>query len=177
MSEPVKEDNQKTVVSFIVGLLIGGLLVWSFSGNVAEKPLDKTVEDSKEQTKTEETTTENKTEETKTPAVTTLAVGDATVSLGEQKAGLNVNLGNTTFPTKEGWIGVREYNDGKLIGLLGVARFSAEQGLIPKTIILQQPTIAGKTYAIVFYTESGDRKFNLADDVQVDKEFATFTAK
>lgn len=179
MSEQVKEDNQKTVVSFIVGLLIGGLLVWAFSGNANDKPVEKTKEDTKEQTKTEETKTEEtKTEETKAPApAATLPVGNAAVTLGEQSAGSKVALDSATFPTKEGWVGVRDYNDGQLGGLLGVARFSAEQGLVPTQIILQRATVAGKMYAIVFYTESGDRKFNLANDVQVDKEFATFTAK
>lgn len=61
--------------------------------------------------------------------------------------------------------------------ILGVARFSAEQGLNPTSIPLLTPTVAGREYAIVFYSESGDRKFNLAEDVQLAGEFATFTAK
>lgn len=178
MSEQVKEDNQKTVVSFIVGLLVGGLLVWAFSGDAGVKPVDKAKEDTKEQIKTTETMPEGtKDEETKTPLAVTLPVGTAAVTLGEQTAGSKVSLGTATFPTKEGWVGVRDYTDGKLGGLLGVARFSAEQGLVPKDIILQRATISGKMYAIVFYSESGDRKFNLANDVQAGDQFATFTAK
>ena len=37
MSEQ-KEETQKTVVSFVVGLLIGGLLVWAFSGTESTAP-------------------------------------------------------------------------------------------------------------------------------------------
>ena len=33
-----KQEGQKTIVSFIVGLLIGGLLVWAFSGPEASAP-------------------------------------------------------------------------------------------------------------------------------------------
>ncbi len=180
MAEQVKEDNQKTIVSFIVGLLIGGLLVWAFSGDANGKPTDKSKEDTKEESKDATKTEDTKTDDTKvtTPAAATLPVGDAAVSVGSQiGAGPSVAIDSATFPTKEGWVGVRDYSDGKLGGLLGVARFSAEQGLVPKEIPLMRATTAGKQYAIVFYSESGDRKFSLADDVQMPKEFATFTAK
>ena len=180
MAEQVKEDNQKTIVSFIVGLLIGGLLVWAFSGDADNKPTDKIKEDTKEQTKDDTKPTETKATETTTtaPTAATLPVGDAAVSVGSEiAAGMTVAIDSATFPTKEGWVGVRDFSDGKLGGILGVARFSAEQGLVPKEIYLLRSTVAGKQYAIVFYSESGDRKFNLAEDKQMDKEFATFTAK
>lgn len=35
MSRYNEDDGSKTMVSFIVGLLIGGLLVWAFSGPTA----------------------------------------------------------------------------------------------------------------------------------------------
>ena len=77
----------------------------------------------------------------------------------------------------EGWIGVRDYQAGQLGGLLGVSRFSEAQGLVPSGVALQRATVAGKEYAVVVYTESGDRQFNLADDKQIDSVFATFTAQ
>lgn len=182
MAEQLKEENQKTVVSFIVGLLIGGLLVWAFSGNGDEKPkADDTDKDAPIATSTTATTSTSikTTTDTKTttPPAASLPVGEGKVSVGEVASGNTVPLDSATFPTKEGWVGVREFTDGQLGGLLGVARYSEEQGLVPSQIILQRPTVAGKQYAIVFYSESGDRKFNLANDVQIDKEFATFTAK
>jgi len=174
MSEQVKEDNQKTVVSFVVGLLIGGLLVWAFSGNADSKPVDKIAEDIKTETPAVVTETEVADE---TPAVAKLPVGTGAAKVEDENAGRSVSLDSVTFPAKEGWVGVRNLSDGKLGMLLGVARFSEEQGLIPKDIQLMTPTVSGRDYAIVFYSESGDRKFNLANDVQLEGEFATFTAK
>ena len=99
MAELQKEESQKTVVSFIVGLLIGGLLVWAFSGTAGEtpKPAD-TTDDTK--TETPVTTNENKTDKTTSTestkpatAVATLPVGDAEVSGGGQvTAGKSVPL-------------------------------------------------------------------------------------
>ena len=178
MSEQLKEESQKTVVSFVVGLIVGGLLVWAFTGNTTDAPKNALTEDDKKEM------ADKKAEEAKTEDVSNteaevskLPVGDGAVSVGEAKSGNSVPLTDVTFPTKEGWVGVRNLNEGKLGMILGVARFSAEQGLVPKQIELVTPTVAGREYAIVFYSESGDRKFNLADDVQADKQYATFTAK
>lgn len=182
MAEQQKEDTQKTVVSFVVGLLIGGLLVWAFSGSPKDtaKPEVK-IDDAKTATTTEQKpTTVTETGDSKggdAPVIATLPTGDGAVTVGEQGTSKTVALTSATFPVKEGWVGVRDFDGGKLGGLLGVVRFSEAQGLVPTEIILQRGTVAGKEYAIVFYSENGDRKFNLADDVQIDKEFATFTAK
>ena len=185
-----KQESQKTVVSFIVGLLIGGLLVWAFSGPSADAPEDKKEGDKKEVTEekkdgNKEVTEETKTEESKsteevkkeTVVKASLPVGDGKVVVNTQKAGNSVKLESATYPVKEGWIGVRDNQDGKLGGILGVVRFSEEQGLVPTEIILQRPTVAGKEYAVVVYEESGDRKFNVADDKQIDKVFTTFKAE
>ncbi len=185
MAEQLKEESQKTVVSFIVGLLIGGLLVWAFSGkgDTTVKPADTTGEVKTEtstatptETKTDTKTTTSTTKPVAAP-VATLPVGDGKVAVGNVTAGMTVPIDSATFPTPEGWVGVRDYTDGNLGGILGVARFSAEQGLVPKEITLLRATVTGKQYAIVFYTENGDRKFNLAEDKQLNKEIATFTAK
>jgi hypothetical protein len=176
MSEQLKEESQKTVVSFVVGLLVGGLLVWAFTGNNTEAPKAHD-RDKKEMTgdKKEEAAKEEVNNEPKDTM--TVPVGEGAVSVEGDAAGMSVSLADVTFPAEEGWVGVRNYNEGKLGMILGVARFSAEQGLNPKEISLLTPTVAGREYAIVFYSESGDRKFNLAEDVQVAGEFAKFTAK
>ena len=177
MAEQLKEESQKTVVSFVVGLLVGGLLVWAFAGGPEEAPKDtKADADKKEQTTTKDAAVT--TDEKSTDEDTTVPVGDGSVAVdSEAKAGMSVALTEVTFPAKEGWVGVRNLNDGKLGMILGVARFSAEQGLNPKEIQLLTPTVAGREYAIVFYSESGDRKFNVANDVQIEGDYATFTAK
>lgn len=177
-----KQEGQKTIVSFIVGLLIGGLLVWAFSAPTdTSKDDNKDKDDKKEQVeeKDVEKSTENKDEAktTESKEVKALEVGEGKVSVGDITAGNNVALSSVTFPVSEGWIGVRDYMDGQLGGLLGVSRFSESQGLVPTEVALQRATAAGKTYAIVIYTESGDKQFSMANDVQLDTIFATFTAK
>jgi hypothetical protein len=107
----------------------------------------------------------------------TLSVGEGKINIGSQAAGTSISLSDVTYPVSEGWIGVREYQNDQLGGLLGVSRFSETQGLVPNGIALQRATIAGKEYAVVVYTENGDRKFNLAEDKQIDTIFATFTAQ
>lgn len=189
MSEQEKQESQKTVVAFVAGLLIGGLLVWVFGGAPEKKQTDDVVDI--ETTDLVEEGDEVDTEDETSPAedgqeasvisavseVAELPVGNAAVSVNDQAAGTSVSLEGATFPSDEGWIGVRDYVDGQLTGLLGVARYSKEQGLVPEEIVLQRATEAGKTYAVVFYSESGDRKFNLAEDVQVGGVMETFTAK
>ena len=193
-----KQEGQKTVVSFIVGLLIGGLLVWAFSGPAADTPNSKTDNDETEQVDDESTDEEEDDDEgsstnnsssnndnssssvvDETPVEKpVLQVGEGDIKLAsEQSVGTSIPLESATYPIKEGWIGVRTYENGQLGSLLGVVRFSEEQGLVPNNIILQYPTTAGKEYAVVIYSESGDRKFNLAEDVQIDNIFSTFEVK
>ena len=175
MSEQLKEESQKTVVSFVVGLLVGGLLVWAFTGNSSEAPKKEAGDTGTEMS--DEKKSDEAIKEAVEGELMAVPVGDGAVTVSEVGAGMTVSLADVTFPSKEGWVGVRNLNEGKLGMILGVARFSAEQGLNPKQIELLTPTVAGREYAIVFYSESGDRKFNLAEDVQVEGNFATFTAK
>jgi len=181
MTEVQKEEGQKTIVSFVVGLLIGGLLVWAFTGGEkAEAPATTETPDTEVATETESVTTEDR--EENTPVVTptpapTLPVGDGSVVIENQPASARIAMKSATYPISEGWIGVRDYVDGRLGSILGVVRFSEEQGLVPNDIILQRPTRQGNTYAVVIFSEDGDRRFNSAGDVQIDKIFATFTAQ
>lgn len=183
------QDGQKTVVAFIVGLIIGGLLVWVFTSSPAESPAtpndDATEESSDSNSDNEGDESANESSETNSngnggateqPAPE-MNVGDASVSVSDQPAGLTVALDAVTFPADEGWIGVRSFSNGNLSGLLGVVLFSKERGLVPENIVLQSPTVTGREYAIVFYSESGDGEFSLADDVQMGDVFATFTAQ
>jgi len=184
MSEPQavnKEESQKTVVSFVFGLLIGGLLVWAFMGGSADAPKEDKKDDPKETTATSSATTPK----VDTPAVTTtevktmaqLPVGDGKVTVADKEAGRSVAITETTFPIKEGWIGVREYTDGRLGYINGVIRFSDAGKIVPASIPLVTATVAGRQYAVVMFTEGGTKGFNGADDVQLDTIFSTFTAE
>lgn len=180
MTDTQKEEGKKTVVSFVVGLLIGGLLVWAFTGNPTEAP-QPDAEDTPNTIVEEETDqepAEASGEETQaTVAAPTMTVGEGAVMVNDQTASARITLESVTFPLAEGWIGVRDYSNETLGPILGVVRFSESQGLVPEAIQLQYATRPGREYAVVFFSEDGDRQFNLATDVQIDRVFATFTAR
>ena len=176
-----KQEGQKTLIAFIVGLLIGGLLVWAFSGPSANAPApagenDEVSEETSVRGDTSDTS-ESETTEEMTTEMPVLEVGDGSVVVDDQPASNSIVLESVTYPISEGWIGVREYDQENLGFILGVVRFSESQNLVPNEITLQRSTTAGRDYAIVIYTESGDSGFNLAEDVQIDAVFDTFTAK
>lgn len=181
MSEQEKQENQKTIVAFAAGLLIGGLLVWVFGGTPNPSEVEMTEETETEETQQieegeeSETDTQEAAEETTAP-VAVLQTGEGDVDIDNQDAGTVVALNSATFPSDEGWVGVRDYANNQLGGLLGVARYSKEQGLVPQEVILQRATVAGNTYAIVFYSENGDRSFSLTNDTQIEGVAATFEA-
>lgn len=190
MAAEETQDGQKTLVAFVVGLLIGGMLVWAFSGPTADAPEQVSEEESAEgNDMNEETGSDESAEEgseansadtasAETPAETpALEVGDGSVTVNDQPAGSSIALESATYPVSEGWIGVREYNNEQLGFILGVVRFSESQGLVPEEIVLQRPTSAGNRYAVVIFTEDGDFDFSLAGDVQIDQIFDTFVAQ
>jgi len=191
-----KQEGQKTVVSFAAGLLIGGLLVWAFSGSpetdeartIDAQNNDETTEMTEDTEATEDesenavdtgatsedTTADMSTDTVETP---TMEIGDASVELGDLSAGSAIMLEGATFPTNEGWVGVRTYTNDQVGSILGVSRYSNEQGLIPSQIDFLVPTVAGQEYAVVFFNEDGDRNFNPAADAQLEGVVTTFTAQ
>lgn len=187
MAEEVKQDGQKTVVSFVVGLLIGGMLVWAFSGAPAQTPGLEDLEEGAEglfdsagdalEAGVGEVT-ESVEEVVETVDAPTLTVGDGKVVVNDQPASNVIALAEATYPVSEGWIGVRDLNaDGSLSYILGVVRFSESQGLIPENIILQRATTPGVEYAVVVFAEDGDFEFDPRFDTQIDQVYATFTAQ
>jgi hypothetical protein len=181
MSEQEKQENQKTIVAFAAGLLIGGLLVWVFGGATPKSPTDQdenatTTEEVEGDVEGDATTSPSENDDDEDDDEMEMKVGNGAVDIDDQKAGASVALNSATFPSDEGWIGVRDYVDGQIGGILGVARFSKEQGLIPQAVTLQRATRAGNTYAIVFFSENGDRIFNTANDKQAEGVVATFNA-
>jgi len=180
------QEGQKTVVSFVVGLLIGGLLVWAFSGPADENAAIKkearatsseaVVDTTETSTESEESEESNPTSPNEAPRAA-LPVGEGKIEVSNKAAGSSVTLASATYPVSEGWVGVRDYQNDRLGGLLGVVRFSESQGLVPSKIVLQRPTVSGTEYAVVVYREDGDFSFDLAKDMQIDTIYSTFTAE
>ena len=185
-----EQNTQKTIVAFVAGLLVGGLLVWIFSSPTETKTdsqdADMAVGTEQSVTQVAETgdaadfsgstgQVDSNGNETVTVSKD-MEIGNGDISVSDQSAGDKVVLDSAVFPSDEGWIGVRDYQNGDLGNILGVARFSKEQNLIPSEVSLLRTTIAGNTYAVVFFTENGDHDFNLADDRQLDSVVATFVA-
>lgn len=173
MAEEMNQDNQKTIVSFVVGLLIGGLLVWAFSGptDSDQEKAEKMTDDNNAAMEVSEATSEGDT------AAPKLAVGNGEIIINDQPASMTITVKKAIYPVSEGWIGIRTFENEELSNILGVNRFSESQGLIPESIELVTPTIAGKTYAVVVYEEDGDFDFSLAGDKQLETIFTTFTAE
>ncbi|MEX0931100.1 MAG: hypothetical protein WDZ68_02270 [Candidatus Paceibacterota bacterium] len=178
------KEAQKTIISFIAGLIIGGLLVWMFGGTNDATPTDDVVGtnnfeevDTNDDTEEDDDATPTTNDELGDTNEPTVENGDGSIDVSDQPAGDSVTLTGAVFPNDEGWIGVRDYVDGALGSLLGVTRFSREQGRLPTTISLQRATETGEVYAVVFYTESGDREFNLDDDTLIVGTVETFTAE
>ena len=188
MSEEVeKQEGQKTVVAFIAGLLIGGLLVWVFSGSPEGKHDDHDHDDNDDHSEEVMDDSEANGDDAPAagddaaaddaPAAPVMNTGDGDIDVNNQSAGLSVAIDGATFPNDEGWIAVRSYTNDQLGNILGAARFSKEQGLVPSEVPLLTPTVAGREYAVVFFTEDGNRTFNLSGDVQVEGVWTTFTAQ
>ncbi len=182
MAAEEQQDGSKTLVSFVVGLLIGGMLVWAFSGpadqaNVSDRAQDDTEAGEMEEGEMEEMAEGQDTATSEPTVAPTLPVGDGSVVVNDQAAGRSVSLERATYPIEEGWIGVRDYNNGQLGFIKGVVRFSAAAGVVPENIILQDSTRVGQQYAVVVFSDNGDNAFNPAGDVQIDQIFATFTAQ
>lgn len=180
------EENKKTIIAFVAGLLVGGLLVFIFvepSSSVITTDNDREEETANEDVETETrpdvTEEEEPDEEEPTPVTDEEPEdeGNGSVSVSDQEAGSRVYFSNASFPAAEGWVGVREYQNGQLSGLLGASRWDKAEGLEPTSVGLLRPTISGRTYAVVFYTENGDEIFSLATDRQMQGVMETFEAE
>jgi cytoskeletal protein RodZ len=189
--ETEKQEGQKTVVAFIAGLLIGGLLVWVFSSSPdreapvadtatdTDTPTGRTVDTSDNTTRTNENVTRQTTQTTASEptAQEPETVGEGEIVVSDQEAGSVVTLTRVTFPTNAGWVVVRDYDDKVPGSILGAARYNQSDALLPQSVSLLRNTEVGSTYQIIFYSENGDRVFDLTDDSVIEGFQAFFTAE
>ncbi len=178
MSEVEKQESQKTVVAFITGLLIGGLLVWVFSSTPEAKqtPEEKTTDTEQVTEGDTEKSEEAKTESQEEVVASDEVIGKGVLTVADQAAGKTVALGKIEFPTKNGWVVVREFMDGTPGNVLGAARYSAAEGLVPASVELMRETVKDSSYQVVFFTNKGDAGFSLAEDKPIAGGEVTFKA-
>lgn len=170
--EEEKRDGQKTVVAFISGLLIGGLLMWVFGAQPKKTGPDTVKKDDGQAMQQGADSNTTPTTDTTapvdanagTPKVEVAAGGAGSIAVADQKAGMKVVLGDVKFPSNGGWIAVQNIAGDKFGSTLGAARFDVKAGLIPKEISLIGGTMAGKSYAVVFHSTDGDHMYTSATD-------------
>lgn len=166
MNTFTNQDYQKSIVAFVAGLLIGGLLVWVFSNpEAAEQKKVPASDQAAAVVETASTTSTN----------TAMAVGSGKVTVTGAGAGDAVGIDVAEYPAEEGWVAVRDYTDGVFGNVLGATRYSKAEGRVPTQVKLMRATEAGKTYAVVFY--SADTEFNLKTITMVEGVKAEFTAQ
>lgn len=190
MAEAEKQEGQKTVVAFIAGLLIGGLLVWVFSSSPSETPVDEVTDTDTESVDSTENaasasgaqtsatrTSGGETTDTDDETEDAPVVGDGSFEIDDQTAGSVVALADVEFPENAGWIAVRDFENEIAGRILGAARFNITDGLVPDSVNLLRATEAGKTYQVVFYSENGDKRFDTKTDTVMEETAAVFTAE
>ncbi len=180
MSEAEKQEGQKTVVAFITGLLIGGLLVWVFSSSPEDIPTDNDntvqVEEENRNNDTDNVDTNTNADDEEDISKPVVTAGDGEINVADQKAGNTVILGDVEFPTNSGWVVVRDYIGGVGGNALGASRYNLDEGLIPTSVELLRNTSVGSTYQVVFFEEKTNTSFSMKDDVLIDGLSETFKA-
>ena len=166
MNTFTNQDYQKSIVAFVAGLLIGGLLVWVFSNPEAAAEKKAPVTDGQGAAVVEAT---------KGTSETAMAVGAGKITVTSATVGDIVGVEVAEYPAEEGWVAVRDYTDGAFGNVLGATRYSKSEGRMPTHVTLKRATEAGKTYAVVFY--SADTEFDLKTITMVEGVKAEFTAQ
>lgn len=164
MNTFTNQDYQKSIVAFIAGLLIGGLLVWVFSSPEAATEKKVTTPEKQGAAVTETL-----------PEANAMVIGEGKVSVTAAPVGTVVAITVDEYPAEAGWVAVRDYTDGVLGNVLGATRYSKAEGRFPTQVNLMRATEAGKEYAVVFY--SADAEFDLKAITMVDGVKTVFTAQ
>ncbi len=171
----MNEENKKTIVFFIAGLLIGGLLVFIF-GIPSDKPANESTDRRNDESVKTIPSSETK-EVVDTEATSEEVANEDTEVVETRPVADKAALEDVEFPAASGWVGIRDFENDQLTGLLGVARWSTEENLIPTEVPLLRAMVKGHTYAIVFYKDNGDKRFDLATDAQMDASVVSFVAE
>jgi hypothetical protein len=170
MEAEQQQNNQKTIVAFIAGLVIGALLMWVF-GAQPKKDANSDMAQDDTQEQTSDTSTAESSSNTGgegsaavSVAKPTVTAGAGSVAVANQKAGAKVALGDIKYPSEAGWLAVHAVEGGAMGGVLGASRYNTMDGLAPTSIDLLAPTVAGAEYWVVFHEDNKDGKYTSAGD-------------
>lgn len=153
--------------TFIAGFLVGVVVIymWGQLFNKDDAPevvMDVNIETlSGDIVPTEEQDTRagEATVDIPTPATSSIIVG-------EQVPGSTVNINLVSLPS-DGWVVVHEVSGGVIVNALGAARRDAGSHEDVKVHLLRG-TVSGGHYAVVLYTDNGDKEFSLVTDTPIN---------
>ncbi len=170
-------SNQKMLITFGVGLIIGALAVWLWY----EKSPGSTLENlMKQASSTEMVAGGNTTSGENTSLLVTGLVGiGGGLTVADQAAGTSVLVSTVDMPL-DGWVAVHENTNGVPGNILGAHRYDKGH-ITDASITLLRGTVAGSAYFAVLYTDNGDRAFDPHVDMPMRTSsgmiLASFVAK
>jgi hypothetical protein len=172
----------KKTITFIGGLIVGIIIMFSWSKafpQAQDQDMDSTINDA---TTTEAVSTEqgdvptlNDEEDDTIINSAVTASNTNTIQVGAQQAGTPVRIASVQLDAGEagGWVVVHEVQDGVIGNALGAIR--KDSGLHTDVVVqLLRETVSGGTYAVVLYTDNGDRQFSLTSDTPLTDAEGTF---
>lgn len=166
---PEGEKKSGGWLMFVIGLIIGVLVMWIFGGTKGSEDATKTSELS---TTTAEDLVGEDGEEVSTnlgqvevaPTENT-TVGTDSLTVQNQSSGATVFI-ETLNVTASTWVAVHDVkSDGILGNILGARRF--EPGMRSGVVELLRNTVSGTNYSAVMYRDNGDREFNKNTDTKI----------
>lgn len=159
-------NNQKVLISALVGFIVGAAAVWVWS--VAMTPQQNAQELGQDEEVREETESEG--ELTSAPGgdaqeeSAQVAIDDSDlINVSDQAAGAAVAF-SVAFD-EPGWVAIHEERDGTLGNVLGAKWLPA--GTHEATVKLLRNTVSGQTYHAVLYHDDGDRQFEVSSEARL----------
>lgn len=149
----IHSESFKLAASFVVGLLVGGGIVWYWSNQVAVAPV------------VEEEVVINVSDEPiigKPDIVINKELSKNTsIQVKNQPSGNTVLIDKVTIE-EDGWVVIHEGTEGSIGNALGATRVDAGEHKV--IVELLRATEPASMYRAVLYRDNGDREFSLDSD-------------
>ena len=156
----------KKGLTFITGFIVGlvSLYIWGQFTTTTQEVIDTDLVDTQKQIKEEVPKLTTTTSKQETP-------DSESILINKQLAGDVVTVSSVSM-SKDGWVVIHEIKDGVIANALGAARRDAGE-YTDVVVHLLRAMVPGGEYAVVLYTDNGDKEFNMVSDspVVVDGNF------